>query len=177
MSGQQPSPLGRYDDQAGSGVEHEVRLVNVPVRVLVAGRAQHDELMHEFAVLAVAEDDQLATLPGRLLELVRVLGDRYGRVSDRPDALVDAALAAGELTVDLTYRVPSAILVAADQLEAILAEADEYCRSGELLAFPRSDLMVRFAHWYLDEFRRQIAGRPPQPWDGPLDPAPDQPAR
>jgi hypothetical protein len=30
--------------------------------------------------------------------------------------------------------------------------------------------MKDFARWYLDEFRRQIAGEPPQPWAGPLDP-------
>jgi hypothetical protein len=34
----------------------------------------------------------------------------------------------------------------------------------------RPDLHVRFADWYLDEFRRQIAGEPPHPWDGPLEP-------
>jgi hypothetical protein len=29
--------------------------------------------------------------------------------------------------------------------------------------------VVEFSHWYLDEFRRQVKGEPPRPWDGPLD--------
>jgi hypothetical protein len=28
--------------------------------------------------------------------------------------------------------------------------------------------VVEFTRWYLDEFRRQVAGEPPRPWDGPL---------
>lgn len=164
------SPLGRYDDDPGTTDMHEVRLLGLPVRIMAAGRAQHDELMHEFAMLAVADDDQLAALPRRLLDLVHLLGSRYGPVADRPDAVLDAALATGEPTVDLTFHVPSHVVTAADQLEAILAEADDYCRSEQLLTLARSELLVRFAHWYLDEFRRQVAGEPPQPWDGPVDP-------
>jgi hypothetical protein len=164
----EPSPLGRYDDSSDDEPLHEVRLVNVPVRVLAAGRQHHDELMHEFAILAVADGSQ-SHLPRRLVELVDTLGTRYAGAAERPDATVDAALERGEDTVDLTYRVPAHVVEAADRLSALMDEADEFCRSEDLLTLQRSEVQQRFARWYLDEFRRQVAGEPPLPWDGPLD--------
>lgn len=171
MNTGQPSPLGRYDSAGTAGEQtHEVRLVRVPVRLLAAGRAHHDELMHEFAMLAVAEPDSSSTVPQRLLDLVEMLGHRYGAAANRPDSLIDQALADGTATLDLTYQVPAHVVEAADQLEALLAEADEFCRSEQLLTLPRPPLLRQMAHWYLDEFRRQIAGEPPRAWTGTLDP-------
>jgi hypothetical protein len=166
----QPSPRARHDGGGTADEQlHEVRLLRVPVRLLAAGRAHHDELMHEFAVLAVAEPDRSGTVPRRLLELIETLGHRYSAAASRPDALIDQAVAEGVDTLDLTYQVPAHVVDAADRLEALLAEADEFCRCEQLLTLPRPLLLREMAHWYLDEFRRQIAGQPPQPWTGPLD--------
>lgn len=169
-----PSPLGRYDETAADDALYEVRLLGLPVRVLSAARQHHDELMREFALLAMASEDGSGggrTLPARLVELIQVLGVRYGRMTDRPDAAVDAAIDRGEDTIDVTYQVPGHVVAAADHLEALMAEADEFCRQEEMLTLQRTDLQVRFAQWYLSEFRRQLAGEPPRPWEGPLDPA------
>lgn len=168
MSGAQPSPLGRYDDSSGDGTLHEVQLLNTPVRLLAAGRQHHDELMHEFAMLAVSLEDRDA-VPVRMLEMIDMLGTRYGRAADRPDALVDAAIARGDDVIDLTYQVPTHVVDAADALERMMNEADEFCRNEQMLTLGRSEVQKRFAKWYLEEFRRQIAGEAPRPWDGPLD--------
>jgi hypothetical protein len=162
------SPLGRYDSD-GDEELFEVRLMNVPLRVLAAGREQHDELMREFAVLAL--DERLATdhVPARMVELIDVLGRRYGARTARPDAEVDAAIERGQLTIDVVYHVPAHVADAADALEQLMSEADEFCRAQQMLALERSPLMVDFARWYLDEFRRQIAGEPPRPWTGALE--------
>jgi hypothetical protein len=171
VSTDQPSPLGRYEG-AGTVDEqmHEVRLLGVPARLLAAARAHHDELLHEFAMLAVAEPDSSGTVPQRLLDLIETLGHRYGAAANRPDEVIDQALADGRTTLDLTYQVPAHVVGAADQLETLLAEADEFCRSEQLLTLPRPPLLQNLAHWYLDEFRQQIAGGRPTPWRGPLDP-------
>jgi len=168
MTPKQPSPLGRYDDSPDDQPTHEVRLLNVPVRVLAAGRQQHDELMHEFAVLAVALEDR-SSVPARMLELIDTLGTRYGRAADRPDSAVDEAIARGADSVDLVYEVPAHVVEAADALEQIMNEADEFCQREQMLTLGRSEVQQRFAQWYLDEFRRQIEGEPPRPWDGPYD--------
>jgi hypothetical protein len=167
----QVSPLGRYDDDAPGNEElHEVHLLGLPVRVLIASRERHDELMREFALLALGGPTGRPDIPARLLELIEVLGVRYGHATARPDELVDAAAARGDDTIDLSYTVPAHVVDAADKLDALMREADEFCDGEQLLTLPRSRVMVMFADWYLDEFRRQVAGQPPRAWDGPLDP-------
>jgi hypothetical protein len=164
-----PSPLGRYDDGSGSDQTlHEVCLIGVPVQVLVAARQHHDDLMREFGVLAVSEQDLRDSVPERLVALTEILGSRYGATASRPDSLVDEAAQRGEHTLDLIYQVPEDVVGAADRLETLMAEADEFCRTEQMLTLPRPSLLMQFARWYLDEFRRQIGGQPPQPWTGPL---------
>jgi hypothetical protein len=163
------SPLGRYDPGTRDDAVHEVRLVGVPVRVMVAGREHHDELMREFALLALSRSD-IAALPTRLVELTQILGVRYGGAAARPDEEVDAALACGDDTIDLTYVVPAHVVDGANTLSTLMAEADELCRAEQLLTLARSPVLVEFAEWYLGEFRRQVAGEQPQPWTGQLDP-------
>ena len=163
------SPLGRYDDEEGSDDLHEVKLLGLPVRVMIAARERHDELMREFALLALGGPFVRADVPARLVELTQVLGVQYAAAKERPDDLVDAAVARGDDTVDLTYIVPAHVIAAADRVDALMAEADEFCRSEQLLTLARNPAMVEFAGWYLEEFRRQVAGEAARPWTGPLD--------
>ena len=164
-----PSGLGRYAEGDHDESMHTVTLVRVPVRVMDAGRRHHDELMHEFAVLAVA-DDLSDDFPQRMLDLIDTLGRRYGSAGEPRNAQVDAAMARGEDTIDLTYEVPDHAVEAADNLAALMAEADEFCLREQMLTMQRSAVIREFSAWYLEEFRRQINGEPPRPWNGPLDP-------
>jgi hypothetical protein len=165
-----PSPLGRYSSAGTAGDLVTVRLLGVPVRVLVAAREQHDGLLRELRLLALTDAAATRTLPPRLTELTRSLGVRFGAAGTRPDDDVERALAAGLETVDLTYRVPPAAAEGARELDALMTEADELCRAAQLITLPRTDVMVRFGHWYVGQLVDQIAGRPAKRWDGPLDP-------
>lgn len=169
---EETSPLGRYDTPAkparGEPL-HEVQLLGLPVKLLAAGREHHDELMHEFRLLALAPGGAGRDVPARLVELTDILGVRYAQTGRRPESEVDTALALGVDTVDLTYHVPEHVVDAANRLEALMAEADEFCRAQRLLTLARPPVLVRFSHWYLEQFRRQIGGLPPEPWDGPTD--------
>lgn len=165
------SPLGRYDSIDADPL-YEVRLLNVPVRLLIAGREHHDEVMREFAMLALSEGPGGVArhrVPTQLRELVDTLGKKYAAAVARPDAEVDAAAARGETTVNLVYHVPAHVTEAADSLERLMQEADEFCREQQLLTLERPPIVAAFSRWYLDEFRHQIAGKPPTPWNGPLD--------
>lgn len=168
MSGQ-PSPLGRYDDDTRDDALHEVQLLRVPVRVMVAGREHHDGLMREFALLALAEDSHRSQLPARLVELTEILGVKYGKAAARPSEEIESALAEGRDTVDLTYQVPAHVVEAAETLDALMTEADAFCESEQLLTLKRTAVVAEFGEWYLEEFRRQISGLPPTPWSGQLD--------
>ena len=161
--------LGRYTPQDDSPVV-QVRLLDVPVRVWQRSSEHHDELMREMALLALSPEST-HDLPRRLVDLVELLGKTYAGASDRPAQQRDEALAAGVDRVDLVFDVPASAGEAAAALGAILREAEEYCRAGELLlTVAQPEVQERFNAWYLDEFTRQIAGEPPQAWDGPLEP-------
>lgn len=163
------SPLGRYDDAAPDTL-HEVQLIGLPVRIMVASREHHDELLREFSLLALSGPSQRSDVPVRLVELTQILGVRYASSSARPEEEFERAIDAGTATLDLTYTVPAHVVEAADTLSALMAEADEFCRTEQLLTLERTPVLRDFAQWYLDEFRRQVAGEPPRPWTGPLEP-------
>jgi hypothetical protein len=167
-----PSPLGRYAPDAIEAADLvTVQLLNVPVRLLLAGREHHDSLMREFRLLALSEA-QGAHVPARLAELTRVLGVKYASARDRPDADIDAALDRGDDTVDLSYQLPADPQLTAGlvELDRLMTAADEFCRDRQLLAVERTATMIEFTRWYLDAFVSQIAGGPAKRWNGPLDP-------
>jgi hypothetical protein len=165
-----PSPLGRYGlgDDAGSLVT--VGLLGVPVRVLAVSREHHDSLLREFRLLALAGAPAGHDVPARLVALTEALGVRYAAAGSRPDDDFDRAVRQGLETVDLVYRVRPGAAEGGRQLEALMTEADEFCRSAQLITLARTPVMVRFARWYLGQFIEQVAGRPATRWDGPLEP-------
>ncbi len=173
------SPLGRYagaeDGTGAAGAawapEATVRvdLLGVPVRVLAAAREHHDGLLRELRLLALSGSLAGRDAPVRLVELTQELGMRYAAARPRPDAEVDRALQQGLDTVDLVYRVPPSVVDGARLLAALMDEADEFCRSAQLMTLPRAPVVLRFSAWYLDQFADQVAGRPAVRWDGPLD--------
>lgn len=167
-----PAPLGRYA-HAGDGPQelHEVRLINLPISLFLRGREHHDDLIREFTLMAIRqqEDANAPHLSARLRELVETLGHRYSASASRADAARDAAIERGDLSVDLVYEVPASIVPDLLQLTELIDAADEFCRTEQLLTLPRDPEMVAFAHWYNGEFINQINGLPPTPWDGPVD--------
>ncbi len=171
MSEGENRPMGRYtraDDQQEAPELHEVRLTGLPVRLYLQSRERHDELMREFSLLALSDEPRRAELPARFLELIEVLGVQYGGASPRPDAVLEQALEQGLDTIDLTYTVPASVVDATEELEHWLALADEFCAAERLLTLPRGPQLRQLAEWYFGEFRRQVAGAAPRPWDGPL---------
>jgi hypothetical protein len=162
--------LGRYDPEQPGGELVAVQLLNFPLQLFAQAREHHDELLREFALIAL--DPQPVgshrAVPARLLELIEVLGRQYGGASDRMDAAREAAVDRGELTMDLTYHVPRSIGAAMTHLNALMEAADEFCRSEQLLTLAASPLERAFRVWFIEEFVRQAGGEPPRAWDGPL---------
>ena len=168
----QPSPLGRYAPAEADVTRMvTVQLLNVPLRIVIAGREHHDSLMREFRLLALSQADG-AHVPARLAELTQALGVKYAAARDRPDAIIDAALDRGEDTADLSYELPAdpALTDGIVELDRLMTAADEFCRDRQLLAVERTPNMIEFTRWYLEAFVSQIAGGPPMRWDGPLEP-------
>ncbi|HVT64302.1 MAG TPA: hypothetical protein VHD81_04050 [Mycobacteriales bacterium] len=146
----------------------EVHLLQLPVQVWARTQQHTDELLREFVLIAQQfrqEEAAAAPVPLRLTQLVEELSGSYGSFSEEQEARLFEAAAAGEVAIDLTYQVPAGAAPAARHLGDMLNEADEYCRSGEhLLTLETPAELVRFREWFLEEFRRQVAGEPPRPW-------------
>lgn len=167
MSGQH-SPLGRYaEDVDETDQLVEVVLLSTPLELLVRSREHHDGLLREFRLLALSGRADTPAVPARLAELTEVLGSRYGAARSRLDGEVDEALARGVQVLDLRYTVPRSVVGAVTTVDSLMAEADAFCASQQLMTTERPPLMKQFASWYLEQFVLQCAGAAPTPWDGP----------
>lgn len=149
---------------------HEVRLVGVPMAVHAAAQEHSAELLREMYLIAqqlhASGDDGIGDhLPVRLVELVEALTGEYSGWTVSQDRQLEDAVASGVESIDLVYQIPLGASAAADNLGAMLDEADEYCRAGQhLLTLATPPELLRYRQWYLGEFVRQLAGEPPTPW-------------
>ena len=138
-----------------------VRLVGLPVDVYQRASEHNDELLREFALI---QGDRTDHVPARLVRLVEELRARFGAFTRGPTAEIQEASARGDAAIDLHYEVPAEAAEAAARLGTLLAEADEFCRSGDLLTLAAPPEAVAFRTWFLGEFVRQIDGLSPRPW-------------
>lgn len=155
---------------AGSGPEHgagedfvEVRLVGLPIDEYRSSQQHHDGLFRELAIIALNDTDS-EFLPRRLLELIEELRTRYSGLTAAQRGELEEAMERGETSIDLRYEVPVSVGDACRGFAALLEEADEFCRQGDLLTLAPPPQAVHFRRWYLGEFIRQVEGREPTPW-------------
>jgi hypothetical protein len=163
--------LGRYTP-ADYSETVSVELLNFPLQVFAVARQHHDELLREFALLALSppQDRPGHTVPKRLLDLIDTLGVRYAGVGNRTDAERDDAVARGDTAMDLTYVAPRSVGEAMRQLHELMEQADEFCRDGQMLTLAATPLERDFRTWFTQEFISQADGLPPVPWSGLLVP-------
>jgi hypothetical protein len=144
----------------------DVHVVGFPLDVYAAASEHHEALTREFRLVAYGERQGTAegSVPARLLTLVDELTGRYAGLTGQQDATRDRARAEGRAEVDLHFRLPPDVREACLALGSMLDEADEFCRSGDLLTLATPPELVLFRRWYLGEFVCQIDGEPPEPW-------------
>lgn len=142
----------------------DVQLRGFPVQVHARAEERHEELLREFSHIANARSD--AHIPQRLLALVAQARSRYGGLTGPARAAILTARDAGTAAIDVSYRVPVDAAEAAQRFLDGLEEADEFCRSGDLLTLAATPELVRFRRWFFGEFLRQLHGEAPTPWPG-----------
>ncbi|MGQ0617871.1 MAG: STAS domain-containing protein [Acidimicrobiia bacterium] len=144
----------------------DVRIVGIPVALHRDVQEHAQALFREFQLILAREPD--AAVPARLLGLIDELTARYGNDNEAQSQAVADAAEAGVDSIDLVYSVPVAVAEAVEQLSALMDEADQYCRNGELLTLVSAPLDLAYRRWFLDEFVGQIRhGRVPQAWSDP----------
>jgi len=142
-----------------------VTLLGVPLALYRQSSEHHAELAREFALIHRGSVDQ-TSVPARLQRLIDELEARFGAFSSQPNAALHRALAQGDERIDLTYRIPPVVKEAAQELDALLDEADAFCRDGQhLLTLATPPGPLAFRRWFLGEFVAQIGHAVPTPWD------------
>ena len=142
----------------------EVRLVDMSLPAYSHSTEHHDELLREFALIQSREPTEGHNVPRRLLAVIDTLNNEYAGMTALPQADLQAALERGDPSIDLVYHMPPAVGPACAQLLALLREADDYCRHGDLLTLAPPPDAVAFREWLLLEFVNQVEGKPPTPW-------------
>lgn len=152
-----------------------VHLVGLPVRTRTRFLQHLRDLSRELSLVRIgAERGPGTSLPPRLLHVAAELDGTYAAFRAGPDAVVEAAAAAGQDFCDVTYTVPPSAAPFLQHLGEVLEEADEFCRGeAHLLSLPAPEDVVAYRRWVVSEPTRQLAGQAPRPWR----PLPSQPAR
>ena len=162
---------------SGEAALVQVHLLGVPLQTRTRYLQHLDALVRELALLRIgAQQHPESFLPPRLLRVAAELRSSYAPYQPAAAAVMEAALAAGEDSCDVTYLLPLTLLPLARDMAAALEEADDFCRREQhLLTLPATPEVVAYRRWLFGEFQRQLAGQGPRAWRRPA-PHPPGPA-
>ena len=131
-----------------------VHLLGLPV-TLYRAMQQHDEaLRREHTLLTLGDAASVAAPAGAVAQVVIA----------QLDAGLLGADAAGEESADLVGMVSGSDAQASARLLAMLEEADELARGGQLLTPPTLPEVRGCRRWWLGEVIAQSGGAAPTPW-------------
>ncbi|MDE3085401.1 MAG: ATP-binding protein [Acidobacteriota bacterium] len=139
-------------------------LLGAPVALLLATQALYEELFREFRLFVERDPGAADSIHGRLLDLVEQLGTRFGGFTTGADEDWRRAVDAGQDTVDLHYRLPAEVGTFCVSYDALLDEADAFCRAGALMTLAASEETRCLRKWVLEEIALQSSGASPTPW-------------
>jgi hypothetical protein len=142
----------------------EVRLLGTPVAAYQRACQHDDELLREMTLALSGQPAPGCAPPAGLRELIEELEHRFELYSDASQAQVEAAVANGVSTVDITVSISPDARARALGVAASLAAADEYCHRGDLLTLAAPPAVVELREWYLRQIVDQLDGRAPTPW-------------
>lgn len=137
---------------------HPFRLLSVPLTSLDDFQRHYQELRREVRLLALAHEQDYP--------LARTLSDLFGSLQRelREGLDVHPTRPRPDGTVDLTIRLSAESAETMGRFVELLDFADEFCTRERMLSLARTDAQRTFQTWFLTEFVRQQAGRPPHPW-------------
>jgi hypothetical protein len=142
----------------------QVQFLNSPVRLMFKANQHSQELMREFALIQLSDDSARQDVPARLLEVVDRHRRHFSALSFRRTGELAEAIQQGSRHIDMELDVPPTARHAAVEMLTTLAEADEFCRRGELLTLATPPDYVAYREWFFGEIVRQLDGKAPTPW-------------
>ncbi|MDQ1708798.1 MAG: hypothetical protein QOG49_183 [Frankiaceae bacterium] len=149
-----------------------IELKRYPLRLAVRSRSHFEELVREFQLVDIGRKSGEAAerpVPHRLIELVDTFTQRYADRVDAIEAQRSAAIARGEIEMDLAYDAPVDAREGVVALTRLMEECDAFCASDEyLLTLATPPDVVAFRRWNVAQIVTQIDGGAPTPWPGEL---------
>ena len=144
---------------------HDVALVDFPVSRYQQMQQQHDAVMRELTLIALAPGSDSSAVPRRLTSLAEEILQGQGDAGLPFREGVAAAADRGDDITTLQLQIPFSTLRYMEDFMLLFDESDEYCRRGDLLTPPSPPEVVSFRHWLVGELIRQIRdGAPPSPF-------------
>ena len=144
---------------------HDVALIDLPVARYQQMQQQHDAMIRELTLIALAPEADHRVVPRRLVSLAEEI---YGGQGDAARPFREGVAAAAERGDDiatLQLQIPYSTLRLMEDFMLLFDESDEYCRRGDLLTPPSPPEVVEFRHWLVGELIRQIRdGASPTPF-------------
>lgn len=142
----------------------DVQMLALPVELQARAEQWHEDLMREFALIDLQDDNGQPSVPSRLLALVTEMRDKYEAFGDSARGQLAAARERGDASVDVTYTMPADAADAVEHFDELLDEADAFCRRGDLLTLAAPAELAAFRRWFLHELTVQLRGGEPTPW-------------
>jgi hypothetical protein len=151
-----------YDDPYLGGTP--ISLIGAPIEKMIRTAAHYDALYREFRLILELEPSHLDAIPGRLLCLIDELGTSFLGVGRATEEAWDTAVRENRETVDLHFRLPPEAGPAVAHYNALLDEADDYCRGAKVLTIAPSEEALAVRRWAFGQLVCQCRGEPPTPW-------------
>jgi hypothetical protein len=140
-----------------------IRLVDYPVALGIRQYEESLDLVREFQLIDL---DQNATseAPQDLLALAADVLHRFGPMITAMNEKREQAFRAGIEYIQLEYPVFPQIREIAVEVVRVMAQADDYCRSGALMHLESTPELRALRRWSVEEIVRQYAGQKARPW-------------
>ena len=145
-------------------------LLDYPLRLWDRQRQYTEELLREFTLLLLSAEatDADHHAPLQLVELATMFTSRFAPVLDEINAEREAAFARGLDRMDSHVPLVDGTPELLEQVSVVLAAADAYCGTRQMLVLPRPPELVVLSDWVRAELTRQYRGEDPTAWPGPF---------
>jgi anti-sigma regulatory factor (Ser/Thr protein kinase) len=146
---------------------YPVVLPGVPTAILLAAKAEVDNVVRELTLLRRGQMSSGVELPGEMAELVEMVTVEFAQVRREMRRAAVEAIRRGDRTSDIRLQLPLSSAAAAERYMVALDEVDRHARAAHLLTLvpPRSHRVFR--RWYLttlvDQLRAWAGGETPKP--------------
>jgi hypothetical protein len=140
--------------------------VGVPVQAYLELQAHNDALFRELELISIELGIAGAAAAPKdpvLVGLVERLRSQFRGQRDSYRDVVAAAQARGEPTVDLETSASPAVVASARAYVDLLEQADELCRTGELLTPPPPPHVRALRRWFVEQLATQLLDDDPTP--------------